>query len=83
MLVNLSDSIRSMGSRFDTYQRQVEDRFTKINAEFVLLRNKVDMLEQRDRMQLSSVNKPDPYAAKSTLTSQLKQEPPKKSSDLQ
>jgi hypothetical protein len=72
-----------MGSRFDTYQRQVEDRFTKINAEFVLLRNKVDMLEQRDRMQLSSLNKPDPYAAKSTLASQLKQEPPKKSSDLQ
>ena len=83
MLVNLSDSIRSMGSRFDTYQRQVEDRFTKINAEFVLLRNKVDMLEQRDRMQLSSLNKPDPYAAKSAVTSQLKQEPPKKSSDLQ
>jgi hypothetical protein len=46
MLLNLNDSIKSMGQRFDTYQRQVEDRFTRVNAEMVLLKNRVDMMEQ-------------------------------------
>jgi centrosomal protein CEP44 len=45
MLRNLGDSVRSLGSRFDAYTREVDDRFTKINAEMTLLRNKVDMID--------------------------------------
>lgn len=45
MLTNLNESIKNMGSRFDTYQRQVEDRFVKMTAEMTLLKNKVDMME--------------------------------------
>lgn len=45
MLRNLGDSVRSLGSRFDAYTREVDDRFTKLNAEMTLLRNKVDMID--------------------------------------
>ena len=45
MLKNLSDSIRCLGSRFDSYTREVDDRFVKLNAEMALLKNKVDMID--------------------------------------
>jgi hypothetical protein len=45
LLLTLNESVRALGSRFDTHQRFVEDRFDKINAEMTLLKNRVDIME--------------------------------------
>lgn len=49
MLTSLNDSIKNMGTRFDSYQRSVDDKFLKLNAEMTLLKNKVDMVEASNR----------------------------------
>lgn len=51
LLVNLNESVKSLGSRFDVYQRTVDDRFVKLNAEIVLLKNKVDLVEANSKSQ--------------------------------
>lgn len=52
MLQTLNESIRNLGARFDNYQRQVEDRFLKADAEMTLLKNRVDMVEAQQRTKL-------------------------------
>jgi len=51
LLLNLNEGVRALGSRFDTHQNYVEDKFTKMNAELTLLKNRVDLLESSYRMQ--------------------------------
>jgi hypothetical protein len=50
-LVNLNESVKSLGSRFDVYQRTVDDRLVKMNAEIVLLKNKVELVEANNKSQ--------------------------------
>ena len=45
LLLTLNEGVRALGSRFDTHQNYVEDKFTKMNAELTLLKNRVDLLE--------------------------------------
>ena len=45
MLVSLNEGIKSLGRRFDTYQTSVDGKFQKMEAELVLLSNKVDLIE--------------------------------------
>ena len=45
LLLTLNEGVRSLGSRFDTYQKHVESKFDKVNAELVLMKNRIDMLE--------------------------------------
>ena len=45
MLVSLNEGVKSLGRRFDSYQSQVDNRFQKMEAEFCLLRNKVELVE--------------------------------------
>ena len=47
--MNLNESVKSLGSRFDAYQRTIDDKCTKMNAEIVLIKNKVDMIESNIR----------------------------------
>ena len=54
MLQNLNESIKNLGGRFDTYQRQVDDKFLKISAEMTLLKNRVDMVESQNRIKSSN-----------------------------
>ena len=49
LLLSLNEGVRSLGNRFDTYQNHVEAKFDKVNAELVLMKNRVDMLEQNSR----------------------------------
>ena len=49
LLLTLNEGVRSLGSRFDTYQQHVEQKFDKVNAELVLLKNRVEILEANSR----------------------------------
>ena len=49
LLMTLNEGVRALGSRFDAYQTQVDKRFDKVNAELVLLKNRVDMIETHNR----------------------------------
>ena len=49
LLLTLNEGVRSLGSRFDSYQLQVDKRFDNVNAELCLLKNRVDMIEQHSR----------------------------------
>ena len=49
--MNLNESVKSLGNRFDVYQRTVDDRFVKINAEIILLKNKVELVEANSKSQ--------------------------------
>jgi len=49
LLLTLNEGVRSLGSRFDSYQLHVDKRFDKVNAELCLLKNRVDMVEQHSR----------------------------------
>ncbi len=61
LLVNLNESVKSLGNRFDVYQRTVDDRFVKLNAEIVLLKNKVDLVEANSKsLNLNSVPASNP-----------------------
>ena len=48
-MLALNEGVRSLGSRFDTYQQQVDKRFDKINAEMCLMKNRIDMIESHSR----------------------------------
>lgn len=58
LLLTLNESVRALGSRFDTHQRFVEERFDKINAELTLLKNRVDIMEASFRQQKAENSKP-------------------------
>ena len=47
MLVTLNESVRSLGSRFNSFEQQIESKFDKVNAELVLLKNRVEIVENR------------------------------------
>ena len=49
LLLTLNEGVRSLGSRFDTYQQHVEQKFDKVNAELVLLKNRVEIMEANNR----------------------------------
>ena len=49
LLLALNEGVRSLGSRFDSYQLQVDKKFEKVTAELTLLKNRVDMMEQHNR----------------------------------
>ena len=49
LLLTLNEGVRALGSRFDSYQTQVDKRFDRINAEMCLLKNRVDMIESHSR----------------------------------
>ena len=49
LLLTLNEGVRALGSRFDSYQVQVDKRFDKVSAEMCLLKNRVDMIESHGR----------------------------------
>lgn len=65
LIVSLNESVRAMGTRFDTFQRQVDDRLTKLANEQILLKSKVDFLEHNcmPKPVLSSNSNPILYNA--------------------
>ena len=51
LLLTLNEGVRSLGNRFDMYQKSVDAKLDKVNAEFVLLKNRVEILEASNRQQ--------------------------------
>lgn len=51
LLLTLNEGVRSLGNRFDTYQKSIDAKLDKVNAEFVLLKNRVEILEASNRQQ--------------------------------
>ena len=51
LLLTLNEGVRSLGNRFDMYQKNVDAKLDKVNAEFVLLKNRVEILEASNRQQ--------------------------------
>ena len=51
LLLTLNEGVRSLGNRFDTYQKNIDAKLDKVNAEFVLLKNRVEILEASNRQQ--------------------------------
>lgn len=49
LILTLNEGVRSLGNRFDTYSKHIDSKFDKITAEMVLLKNRVDILEQTNR----------------------------------
>ena len=45
LLLTLNEGVRSLGNRFDMYQKSVDAKLDKVNAEFVLLKNRIEILE--------------------------------------
>jgi len=46
LLLALNEGVKSLGSRFDTYQTKVDDKFMKLQSEMTLLKNKVEMIDK-------------------------------------
>lgn len=45
-MVSLNESVRTLAGRFDTFQRTVDERLTRISNEQLLMKSKVDFLEK-------------------------------------
>ncbi len=56
LIINLNESVRVLGARFENFQRNVDDKVTRLGSEFVLLKNKVDFLEKNMGGTMSSAN---------------------------
>ena len=46
LIVALNESVRSLANRFDTFQRNVDEKLTKVQNEQILLKSKVEFLEK-------------------------------------
>ena len=46
LIVNLNESVRVLGSRFENFHYNIEDKVNKIHNEYILLKNKVDFIEK-------------------------------------
>jgi len=46
LIVTLNESVRSLANRFDTFQRNVDEKLTKVQNEQILLKSKVEFLEK-------------------------------------
>jgi hypothetical protein len=46
LIMSLNDSVKSLAGRFDTFQRSIDDRLTKLSNEQILLKSKVDFIEK-------------------------------------
>ena len=49
LLLTLNEGVRSLGHRFDMYQKNIDAKLDKVNAEFVLIKNRVEILEAANR----------------------------------
>ncbi len=46
LIINLNESVRMLGSRFEIFQHSVDEKLLKQSSEFSLLKNKVDFIEK-------------------------------------
>ncbi len=46
LIMSLNDSVKALAGRFDTFQRTVDDRLTKMANEQILLKSKVEFIEK-------------------------------------
>lgn len=46
LIVNLNESVKVLGQRFESFQSSIEDKVNRISAEQILIKNKVDFLEK-------------------------------------
>lgn len=46
LIINLNESVRVLGSRFEGFTKQIDDKLNKVQSEQFLLRNKVEFLER-------------------------------------
>jgi len=80
LIVNLNESIRVMGCRFESFQKSVEGKMSSLQNENVLLKNKVDFLHRNFETRLLMQQKElaqeqtaqashNPYQAQAYMTS--------------
>ena len=46
LIMTLNDSVKTLAGRFDTFQRSIDDKLTKMQNEQILLKSKVDFIEK-------------------------------------
>jgi hypothetical protein len=46
LMVTLNESVRTMAGRFDTFQRTVDERLTRLSNEQLLMKSKLEFLEK-------------------------------------
>ena len=46
LIVNLNESIKTLGQRFESFQINIEEKVNKISAEQMLMKNRIQILEK-------------------------------------
>jgi len=54
MIESLTRSVHALSSRFSEFQDNIEGRVNRMQSEYVLLKNKVELLEQSHNRQKSN-----------------------------
>lgn len=67
LIMNLNDSVKLLGQRFESFQTNIEEKVNKMSAEFMLLKNKVGFIEKNCMPQsFSSMSSPTYEYSQST-----------------
>jgi hypothetical protein len=46
LILSLNESVKGLAQRFDTFQRNVDERLTKVQNEQILMKSKIEFVEK-------------------------------------
>jgi hypothetical protein len=46
LILSLNESVKGLAQRFDTFQRNVDERLTKVQNEQILMKSKIEFIEK-------------------------------------
>jgi prophage DNA circulation protein len=77
LIVNLNESIRVMGSRFEQFQSSIEDKMNRMQNENTLLKNKVDFITRNFENMQATLQTSNPMQTPQSMPSTVEGSPSK------